>query len=62
MGYGICESEDGLRKGLEEMLADPAKLKIMGSKLQEFVETRYTWGSVVQEFLELYNAILQKTR
>lgn len=48
----------GIAKGLEELLEEPGLLKRIGADFQEFVIRRYAWGSIVGEYLKLYQAIL----
>ncbi len=57
-GRVVAASVEGLRGGLEEMLADTSKLKPMGEKLRSLVRDQYTWDAAVERYLDLYSKIL----
>ena len=58
-GGRVVEASAGdLEAGLVELLAGPARITQMGKNLRRLVEERYTWRSVIGEYLELYESIL----
>ena len=48
----------GLTSGLLQVLKDSEHLPELGERLKEYVLQRYTWSSVVSEYLNLYKKIL----
>jgi glycosyltransferase involved in cell wall biosynthesis len=48
----------GLASGLLQVLKDSEHLPELGARLKEYVLQRYTWSSVVSEYLNLYKTIL----
>ena len=48
----------GLTSGLLQVLKDSEHLPELGARLKEYVLQRYTWSSVVSEYLNLYKKIL----
>ena len=57
-GLVVPASIDGLKQGLQVMLGDPEKLGVMGKDLQKFVRQRFDWVEIVNQYLDLYKAIL----
>ena len=57
-GRVVAASAGDLEAGLVETLAGPGEIKHMGENLRRLVEERYTWRSVIGEYLELYESIL----
>jgi glycosyltransferase involved in cell wall biosynthesis len=57
-GRVVEASVTGLRAGLAEMLANPARLRAMGRNLRGLVAKRYSWEILVEEYLTLYRGIL----
>lgn len=51
---------EGLRGGLVALLEDPTELRRMGSNLRKLVKERYTWDSIVVQYLDLYDRILER--
>ena len=51
---------EGIRKGLSEMLADPASLAAKGERLDAFTRERFLWESIVQVYIRLYEQLLCK--
>lgn len=50
-----------LARGLETLLADPARLKVMGQALRKLVEARYTWAAAAERYAELFNRMTNPT-
>jgi glycosyltransferase involved in cell wall biosynthesis len=45
---------DSLRNVLAQLLNNPGKIKVLGSKARERIETTYTWDAVVDQLEQLY--------
>jgi glycosyltransferase involved in cell wall biosynthesis len=58
----VPDSEEGLRNGLRALSRDRQGLQSMGNKLQKHVLSHYTWEVVAQQYLRLYQRILQPAR
>lgn len=50
----------GIANGLLSLLDESEKLKHDAALLQEFVIKRYSWDSIVHEYIELYASILKR--
>ncbi len=48
----------GIAAGLESVITEPGMLERLGPLFRDFVMQRYTWDSVVAEYLKLYKNIL----
>jgi glycosyltransferase involved in cell wall biosynthesis len=59
-GLVVEASAEGLEKGLIEILKDSDRLKLMGNNFRNYVLRRYTWNTIVNEHIDLYNKILQR--
>lgn len=57
-GRVVPASAEGLKLGLRAMLEDQDGLKVMGRNLQQFVRERFDWKAIVNEYLALYQKIL----
>lgn len=58
-GRVVPATEEGIRRGLMDLLlAGPEDLKVMGENLRKLVEKRFTWDSVIGDYLKLYGRIL----
>lgn len=57
-GLVVPASIDDLKQGLQVMLGDSEKLGVMGKDLQKFVRQRFDWVEIVNQYLDLYKAIL----
>ena len=60
-GMVVKPSAEALCKGLMQMLSNNEKLKNMGLNLQKYVQANFTWESVAEKYLFLYNTILSET-
>lgn len=61
-GFGgkvVPSTVEGIRKGLSEMLAEPASLAAKGERLGAFTRERYLWGSIVEAYISLYEQLLR---
>jgi len=57
-GLVVPASVDGLQKGLLEILKDPDKLKLMGTKLKKYVIANYIWEKIINKYIDLYRRVL----
>ena len=57
-GRVVSATIEGVQQGLVELLSKPSDLKHMGSRLKEFVTTRFTWNSIIQKYMVVYEDIL----
>jgi glycosyltransferase involved in cell wall biosynthesis len=57
-GLIVSADVDGLRRGLVEMLQDKKSLVTMGAKLKAHVTANFTWDTITERYLALYNEIL----
>ena len=57
-GRVVPASADGIKEGLLEMLSSSEKLGSMGESLKRYVYDRFTWDSLVERYIELYERIL----
>jgi glycosyltransferase involved in cell wall biosynthesis len=60
-GRVVPVSVEGLKLGIVAMLDDPESLKVMGRNLQKFVRERFDWKAIVNEYLVLYQKILENS-
>lgn len=60
IGGGVIEaaSVDGLQKGMEAMMGDPAGFKTMGEKLKRFVNDNYLWEQAARKYMDLFVRVL----
>jgi glycosyltransferase involved in cell wall biosynthesis len=58
----VPTSEEGLRNGLRALCRDRQGLQSMGNKLRKHILSHYTWDAVAQQYLRLYQRILQPAR
>ncbi len=49
--------QDGLRRRVGELVADPGLRRTMGEAARASAEERYSWPRVVEQYLELYRAV-----
>ena len=61
-GKVVSASVNGLQEGLIEMLGDSVKMKSMGMNLEKFVSQRFMWDSLINEYIKLYNQILDNKK
>ncbi len=61
-GKVVPATVEGIQQGLVELLGLPVELKAMGSRLKEFVSIRFTWDSMIQKYLFLYQSLLSGSR
>lgn len=54
----VPASAAGIAESLEKLLAQPALLDQLGGAFQEFVIRRYSWDSIVTDYLKLYAPML----
>ncbi|MGZ3253097.1 MAG: glycosyltransferase, partial [Burkholderiaceae bacterium] len=57
-GLEVPATSAGIAGGLTALLSQPGLLGQIGPAFQDFVLSRYTWGSVVSAYLDLYGRIL----
>jgi glycosyltransferase involved in cell wall biosynthesis len=57
-GLEVSATAEGLAGGLAALLSQPGLLDRIGPAFQDFVLSRYTWNSVVSQYLDLYGRIL----
>jgi len=57
-GRVVSASVEGLRTGLTSMLSDPGGLKRMGQNLKSLVAKRFSWDTIVWQYISLYRDIL----
>ncbi|MHC4070777.1 MAG: glycosyltransferase [Planctomycetota bacterium] len=57
-GRVVSATIEGIQHGLIELLSKPSDLKRMGSRLKEFVTTRFTWNSIIQKYMVVYEDVL----
>ena len=57
-GMVVAASVSGLEGGLSAVLDDPQRLLGMGSNLQRYVHSHFSWNSVVCKYIELYERIV----
>jgi glycosyltransferase involved in cell wall biosynthesis len=61
-GRVVPATAEGLKEGLAAMLKDPERLHAMGKNLQTFTRERFSWDSIVAEYLSLYGGILSRSK
>lgn len=49
-----CNDPENLREVLAQLLSDPEKIQLLGSKAQRRIESIYTWDTVVDQLEKLY--------
>lgn len=57
-GLVVEASEIGIENGLIEILNDRESLKRKGENLQKYVNGHFRWESIINQYSDLYNAIL----
>jgi glycosyltransferase involved in cell wall biosynthesis len=57
-GKVVPASVEGLQKGLVELLSNLDRLKLMGENLKKYTLEHFTWNSVIEKYLSLYNQVL----
>lgn len=57
-GRVVSATIEGIQQGLVELLSKPSDLKHMGSRLKEFVTAGFTWNSIIQKYMVVYDDIL----
>lgn len=57
-GLETSASVSGIAEGLAQLMAEPDLLGQLGIAFKEFVMQRYTWNSIVADYLKLYKSIL----
>jgi len=57
-GVVVPATDDGLRRGLSEMLLESADLRLMGSRLRDYVERKFTWDKMALKYSDLYAEIV----
>lgn len=57
-GVVVPASEKGIREGLTNLLSRPDNLKMMGNKLKQYTRQSFTWNSIVNKYLLMYEEIL----
>lgn len=58
-GLVVTASVDGLQKGLIQIMGDRVKLTSMGENLKRYTQNHFTWNSIVNNYITLYNQILK---
>ena len=58
-GRIVPASAEGIAQGLRQLLSSSGDLIPMGKKLMQFVHDRFVWGSIVENYIRLYNLILE---
>jgi glycosyltransferase involved in cell wall biosynthesis len=62
-GWSVIPTVDGITAGLEVATAsNPATLRAMGEKGQEFIRQDFAWSNVAKQFIDAYEALLMKKR
>lgn len=61
-GQVVPATAEGLKGGLTAMLNDPERLNVMGRNLKKFARERFSWDSIVAEYLSLYGRILSRSK
>ncbi|MCF6265684.1 MAG: glycosyltransferase family 4 protein [Desulfuromusa sp.] len=56
-GKVVPATVEGLQQGLRELLRDCGRLKLMGVNLKRHVSEHFTWDSVINNFLKLYQQL-----
>ncbi len=56
-GKVVSASVEGLEKGILELLHDTKRLKEMGLNLGKYILNKYTWDSIVQKYIFLFNKV-----
>ena len=59
-GRIVAASEEGIRRGLLDLLSEPAALGPMGARLEAFTRERFIWDTVVHGYTELFTRCLEK--
>lgn len=54
----VVATVDGIASGLSNLLADAAVLKQISPAWKNFVERRYAWSNIIEEYLKLYKEII----
>jgi len=49
---------EGLSAGLASLLSSPENLAVVGEKMQEFVESKFTWHATANRYRQLYERLL----
>lgn len=57
-GMVVPASAEGIGKGLELLLNDKNKLKLMGQILRKYVQDNFTWRIAAEKYLRLSRAVL----
>jgi glycosyltransferase involved in cell wall biosynthesis len=61
-GVVVNASVVGLKKGLLELLSNRQTLKKLGLVLEKYVRENYTWDSIIQKHIQLFNDVLSKKK
>ena len=59
-GQVVPATVAGLETGLRVMIEDPARLKVMGRNLGEYIRDHFAWDSIVNQYVQLYQRILDE--
>jgi len=54
-GFVVPPTKEGLEAGLKKMHAQGARLSAMGTSLNAFVKSRYSWEIIARNILDLYS-------
>lgn len=57
-GKVVPASVEGIQKGLLEVLRDKTALKTMGKNIEKYIRERHVWDSIINEYVNLYDRIL----
>lgn len=56
------EDPEALAAAIQELLADPAAAEQMGARAREIAEVRFTIEATIEAYVDLYRAVLGRTR
>ena len=57
-GMIVKPDSEAIRKGLQALLQDPEDLKQRGKQLKYYVSENYTWDSLIDKYISIFESIL----
>ena len=56
-GISVKPNSKDILDGLTALVADPESARIRGMRLMEFVLNNYTWDSIIDKYISLFETI-----
>jgi len=56
--HAVKPDSNSIAEGLNLLLADKKDLVLRGRKLKEYVEEKFSWDNIVEDYLDMYKKII----